>query len=92
MRDRATAVHLRAALILALDPDPGLARRARADVTRLARDTASPVRRHVAAPELRVTAAEHAQLAELADRAANALGHDTAALLNRWLANTDPTG
>lgn len=91
LRDRSTAVHLRAALTLAVDPDPGLVRRAAADVTRLARDAARRSWRHAPRPELLVTADEHTQLTDLAHRAAPALGDDTAALLTAWLASTVPT-
>jgi hypothetical protein len=41
---------------------------------------------------LLVTAVEHAQLTELAHRAASTLGDDTTALLTVWLAGTVPTG
>jgi hypothetical protein len=92
LRDRSAAVHLRAALILAVDRDPGLARRGLADVTRLARDAARPSWRRTAPPELLVTAAEHAELTELAHRAAPTLGDDTTGLLTAWLTKTVPTG
>jgi hypothetical protein len=91
LRDRGTAVHLRAALILAVDPDPGLAGRGRADVTRLARDAARPSWRRAALPELPATAAEHAELTELAHRAAGPLGADTFGLLATWLAGRAST-
>jgi hypothetical protein len=91
LRDRPTAVNLRAALILALDSDPGLARRGLADVTRLARDAARPSWRRTVRPELLVTAAEHAELTELAHRAAPTLGDDTTRLLTAWLTETAPT-
>lgn len=88
LRDRPTAVHLRAALTLAVDPHPTLADRGRADVTRLARDAAQPSWRRAHPPELRVTAGEHAQLTELVARAAPALGAETTDLLTAWLAGT----
>jgi hypothetical protein len=88
--DQATAVRLHAALVLSMDPDPGLARRGRVDVTSLARDsTRSPTRR-TSPPELLVTAAQHADLTHLADRAAQVLGPDTAGLVTDWLARTSP--
>jgi HEAT repeat protein len=90
LRDRSAAVQLRAALILAVDPDPDLARRGRADVTRLARAAAPSSRPRTTPPDLRVTAAEHTGLTELAHRAAPALGDETAALLTDWLATARP--
>lgn len=90
---QATAVRLRAALILAVDPDPRLARRGRADATRLARDATRPRWRRTAMPELTVTTtAEHADLTTLMGRAAPALGEDTTRLLTAWLASTAPSG
>jgi hypothetical protein len=91
LRDRPTAVHLRAALTLTVDADGGLAGRAVADVTRLARDAARRSWRRSPRPELLVTGDEHTQLTDLAHRAAPALGDDTAALLTAWLASTVPT-
>ncbi|MFG2039915.1 HEAT repeat domain-containing protein [Dactylosporangium sp. NPDC048998] len=88
LRDRPTALHLRAALILTVDPDAGLARRGLADVTRLAREAAQPSWRSVPRPELLVTAAEHAELTELAHQAAPALGNDTTGLLTAWLTDS----
>ncbi|MGC9667675.1 hypothetical protein ACNTMW_14100 [Planosporangium sp. 12N6] len=91
LRDRTTAVHLRAALTLAADRDPALARRGCADVTRLARDAVRTSWRRTPAPELLITVAERADLTELTKRAAGALGEDTAELTLRWLAATTPT-
>ncbi|MFC6018284.1 HEAT repeat domain-containing protein [Plantactinospora solaniradicis] len=91
LRDRSTAVRLRAGLLLAMDPYPELARRGRADVTGLVRATNLPARRRALVPELLVTAAEHADLTELARRAAGTLGADTTGLLSGWLAGAVPT-
>ncbi|MEH1017319.1 hypothetical protein V6U90_30040 [Micromonospora sp. CPCC 206060] len=92
LRPQATAGWLRAALILAADPDPQLARRGLADATRLARDAARSGWRRTARPELAVSTAEHADLTTLLDRAAPTLGADTTRLLTGWLAGTTPTG
>ncbi|XTZ15431.1 hypothetical protein ACQSSU_29090 [Micromonospora echinospora] len=76
---------LRAGLLLALDPDPGLARRGRADVVRLARDAGRPDRRRTSTPVPTGTAAERDDLARLARRAAPVLGDECVGLLTRWL-------
>jgi hypothetical protein len=89
---RATAIHLRAALLLAVDPDPGLARRGRADITRIARDAARPPGRRAAPSALLVTDVELTELTALAEQAADALGDDAVELLRTWLADTTPTG
>jgi hypothetical protein len=91
LRDRDTALHLRAALLLAVDPDPALAERGRADLTRLARDANQPARRRTAPPELRVTAGELVELTGLAHQTVDALPDDTTGLLATWLARTVPT-
>jgi hypothetical protein len=91
LRDRPTAVHLRAALTLAADPDAALARRGCADVTRLARDAVRTSWRRTPPPELLITVAEHAELTELTNRAVGALGDDTTELTLTWLAATTPT-
>ncbi|MEU8265273.1 hypothetical protein AB0C02_32290 [Micromonospora sp. NPDC048999] len=83
-------VQLRAALMLTLDPDPRLAERGKADVTRLARDGARITWRRTPPPELPVTAAQHGELAALAARAAAALGEDTSRMLTTWMARTRP--
>ncbi|MEU5565064.1 hypothetical protein [Micromonospora musae] len=90
LRGHGVDVHLRAALVLTLDPDPRLARRGKADVTRLARDGARTTWRRTPPPELPVTAAQHGELAALAARAAAALGEDTSLMLTSWLARTRP--
>jgi hypothetical protein len=90
LRDRSTAVHLRAALTLAVDPHPDLARRGLADVTRLARDAALPSRRRGTPTDLTATADGHDRLAALIQRAAPALGPGTTGQLMAWLAATRP--
>ncbi|MFI6824373.1 hypothetical protein ACIBJE_26025 [Micromonospora sp. NPDC050187] len=76
---------LRAGLLLAVDPDPGLARRGRADVVRLARDAVRPTWRHTSPPVLPATAAEADDLHRLARDAAPALGDECVDLLTTWL-------
>ncbi|MEU4570821.1 hypothetical protein [Micromonospora sp. NPDC023956] len=76
---------LRAGLLLAVDPDPGLARRGRADVVRLARDAVRPTGRHPTPPALAVTAAERDDLRRLARDAAPVLGDECVDLLTGWL-------
>ncbi|SDZ14560.1 hypothetical protein SAMN05444365_10610 [Micromonospora pattaloongensis] len=83
-------VELRAALMLTLDPDPRLAERGKADVTRLARDGARNTWRRTPPPELPVTVAQHGELVALAARAAAAVGEDTSRMLTTWLARTRP--
>lgn len=83
-------VQLRAALMLTLDPDPRLAERGKADVTRLARDGARSTWRRTPPPELPVTAAQHGELAVLAAQAAAAFGEDTSRMLTTWLARSRP--
>jgi hypothetical protein len=77
---------LRAALLLADDPDPKLARRAVADATRLARDAASPGWRRLSLPALDATPGQIAELTDLTERAAALLGPDTTRMLHAWLA------
>ena len=88
---RNTGSWLRAALLLATDADPDLARRAYADATRLARDATRPTWRHSPPPVLSVTATQHAELVGLVQHAASMLGDDTTSLLNHWLADIEPS-
>ncbi|MGC4817185.1 hypothetical protein [Micromonospora sp. DT63] len=79
------AVRLRAALLLAVDPDPGLSRRGRADVTGLVRDASRTTWRRTPLPTLDVTTDHRADLLVLARRAAPALGEEVSDLLAAWL-------
>ncbi|HEY0697065.1 MAG TPA: hypothetical protein VGD43_04575, partial [Micromonospora sp.] len=90
LRGRGVGVELRAALILAVDADPRLAERGRADATRITRVATRTAWRHLHRPELRVTVAEHAELVALAARAAAALGAETSQQLAGWLENNGP--
>ncbi|MEU4383358.1 hypothetical protein [Micromonospora echinofusca] len=92
LRGRGVDVELRAALLLALDPDPRLAGRGKADVTRLARDAERTSWRRSPRPQLLVTAPQHTELVALAARAATVLGEDTSRKLATWLARTRPGG
>jgi hypothetical protein len=85
LRTRGTREQLRAALLLATDPDPRLARRGVEDVNRLARDAASPGWRRLSLPALEATAAQIAELADLTQRAATVLGGDTTQMRQAWL-------
>ncbi|MGH3679951.1 MAG: HEAT repeat domain-containing protein [Natronosporangium sp.] len=89
LRVRAAPQQLRAALLLATDPDPGLARRAVADATRLAREAAGPGWR-LSQPGLAATPAQVAELAGLTYRAAAVLGVDTTRMLHVWFAKSTP--
>ena len=75
--------------MLAADHDPRLARRAVADATRLARDATDPGRQRrlptIDAPSLHI-----AELIDLTNLAAAALGPDTTQRLNAWLTSTTP--
>ncbi|WP_231956696.1 MULTISPECIES: hypothetical protein [unclassified Actinoplanes] len=84
------ATCLRAGLIAAADPDPKLAARARADVTRLARDATASAWRAGATPELVITTRERTELTALLHHAAPALRPDTVDRLATWL-HTTPT-
>jgi hypothetical protein len=84
LRVRGLTEQVRAALLIAHDPDPRLAGRAIADATRLARDAANPRWRRVTPPDLKATPAQLAELADLTDRAAVILGEDTTGLLRVW--------
>lgn len=86
LRRRGLTQQLRAALLLANDPDPKLARRAVADAARLARDAASPGWRRLSLPALDATPTQIAELTDLAERAAATLGPDTTRMLHTWLA------
>jgi hypothetical protein len=88
LRGRGLPQQLRAALLLAIDPDPRLARRGVADGTRLARDAASPTWRRLNLPALDATPDQVRELATLVDRAAHAVGQDTSDMLHAWLAKT----
>ncbi|MGW0214554.1 hypothetical protein ACWDXH_09180 [Micromonospora chokoriensis] len=90
LRGRNVGVQLRAALILTLDPDPGLAERGKADVTRLARDGARTTWRRTQPPELSVTAVQHGELTAMSARAAATLGEVTSRMLTTWLADARP--
>ncbi|MFE9204875.1 HEAT repeat domain-containing protein [Micromonospora sp. NPDC007230] len=92
LRGRGVDVELRAALLLALDPDPRLAGRGKADVTRLARDAEQMTWRRSPRPQLSVTATQHAALVALAARGATVLGEDTSRKLATWLTRTRPGG
>jgi hypothetical protein len=85
LRVRGTLEQLRAALLLAIDANPRLARRAVADTTRLARDAASPGWRRLSLPALDATPAQIAELAALVDRASAVLSPDTTQMLHAWL-------
>ena len=87
---RGVAERLRAALLLATDPDPRLARRAVADATGLAREAASPGWGRRSWPALDVPAARIAELADLTDKAAPALRPGTTRMLHAWLAASPP--
>lgn len=89
LRARGPVDQLRAALLLAADPDPRLARRAVADATRLARDATDPARR-LRQPTIDPPPAHIAELIDLTNLAATALGPDTTRRLNAWLTSTTP--
>jgi hypothetical protein len=92
LRGRGVDVELCAALILTVDPDPRLAERGKADVTRLARSAARTTWRRTPRPELQITAVQHTELTALAARAGPALGKDASEKLTGWLAGTRPSG
>ncbi|MEU5948061.1 hypothetical protein ABZ793_21230 [Micromonospora sp. NPDC047465] len=92
LRGRGVGVELRAALVLALDPDPRLAGRGKADVTRLARGVERTTWCRNPRPQLSVTATQHTELVALAARATTVLGEDTSQKLATWLARTRPDG
>ncbi|MBB4956290.1 hypothetical protein [Micromonospora polyrhachis] len=83
-------IELCAALILAVDAEPRLAERGRADATRITRDVTRTAWHYASGPELPVTAAKHAELVALASRAAEAIGEETSRQLIGWLANSRP--
>ena len=83
---------LRAGLIAAVDADPRLASRARADLTGLARDATGSVRPSrpdpvllITAEEYAITAEEYAELTALLRPATRVLGPGTAGRLAAWL-------
>ncbi len=88
LRVRAVVEQLKAALLLADDPDPRLACRAVPDATGLAREAARPAWRRLSLPALDATPAQIAELAGLVERVASVLGPDTTGLLSAWLAKT----
>ena len=90
LRGQATAVQLRAALILATDSDPRLAQRGRQDATRLARDAASPAWRRPSEPALSVNADELNDLEQLAAHAVASIGQETTTLLLAWIRKSRP--
>jgi hypothetical protein len=92
LRPRDSYSWLRAALLLATDPDQDLARHARADTTRTARDATRSAWRSSPPPILSVTTTQHAELVGLVQHAASMLGDDTTGLLTTWLAGTKPSG
>ncbi|MBQ1076328.1 hypothetical protein KBX06_24675 [Micromonospora sp. C31] len=92
LRGRGVGVELRGALILAVDVDPRVAERGRADATRIVRDAARTVWRRAPRPELEVSGAAYAELLALAARAATALGEETSRQLADWLASSRPAG
>ncbi|MEH1030767.1 hypothetical protein Q3V37_13245 [Micromonospora profundi] len=83
---------LRAALLLAVDPDPGLARRGRADLTRLVRDADHTTWRRTRLPTLDIPPAQRADLGALAQRAAPAVGEQVSAQLAAWLTRSVQAG
>ena len=77
---------LRAAVLLAADPEPRLARRGAADATRLARAATRPDWRGRPVPDLGATVDQRTELTGLIGRAAAALGPDVTEMLRMWLA------
>ncbi|WP_197725444.1 DUF1932 domain-containing protein [Actinoplanes sp. OR16] len=76
---------LRAGLIAAIDPDPKLAARARADITRLARDVTASTWRSGVTPESVITTHQRTDLTTLLQHATPALEPDTVDRLTSWL-------
>jgi hypothetical protein len=91
LRVRGLVEQLRAALLLATDPDAGLARRAVADATRLARDAASPSWRRLNQPTIDATPAQTTELTQVTAIAASALGPETTHMLHTWLTRPPTT-
>ena len=85
LRVRGLVEQLRAALLLITDPDADLSRRAVADVTRLARDAASPSWRRHHQPTTDATPAQTTELIRLSTIAADTLGAETTRMLHTWL-------
>lgn len=80
-----TVIQLRAALILAVDPDPRLAARGIADATRIARGLHHPLRYRRTIPPLTVTPDQINDLRTLTEQAATALSEDTTRRLQTHL-------
>lgn len=78
LRGHGPVEHLRAALLLATDPDPRLAERGVADVTRQARSAGRTGR-------LEATRDQRSELIDLVERAAAALAGRTTEMLREWL-------
>ncbi|MEU4555203.1 hypothetical protein [Micromonospora violae] len=91
LRGRGVDVELRAALLLAVDANPRLAERGKADATRITRDMTRTTWRRSPRPELQVTEAEHAELLASTARAAAALGEEISQQLSGWLASSRPS-
>jgi hypothetical protein len=85
LRVHGVAEQLRAALLLANDPDPGLSRRAVADATNLARDAAGAGWRRRRLSTIDATADQIAELTTLTADAVDALGPDVTRQLRTWL-------
>ena len=85
LRESGTGVHLRAALVLAADGDPGLAHRGRSDAVRYARLASTTSRGRGALADLALTAAERVDLLTLTAQASEFLGGDDTARLTAWL-------
>jgi hypothetical protein len=89
LRVRGPVERLRAALLTAADPEPRLAQWAVADATQLARDGAGLTWRRHRLPPLEATPDQLTELADLTDRAEDALGPETTTMLHAWLRKTD---
>jgi hypothetical protein len=85
LRVRGLIEQLRAGLLLVNDPDAGLSRRAVADVTRLARDAASPSWRRHRQPTIDAAPAQTTELIRLTTVTADTLGAETTRMLRTWL-------
>jgi hypothetical protein len=85
LRIRGLAEQLRAALLLATDPDDTLARQAVADATRLARNAASLSWRRHNQPTIHATPAQTTELIRLMATTADTLGAETTRMLHTWL-------
>ena len=85
LRGHGPVEHLRAALLLAVDPDPRLAERGVAEVTRLVRAARRTDPLGLPTPDPQATVEQRSELLHLADRAAAALGDRTTEMLRQWL-------